>query len=116
MSSSASDFLKKAWEIYGLVLRYVTLAVVFVWGSSAIVYQLRTRLGLSLPDFGLTFLESTVVWGVLATPFYIIGLFVVVMALSLLALFAYLGWVVLKHLPAIVGLFVEVWREERNGT
>ena len=116
MSSSASDVLTKAWEIYGLVLRYLTYAVVFVGGSSAVIYQLRIRFGLDVPDFGLTFLESTILWGVLATPFYMIAMFAIVMALSFLALFAYLSWLVLKHLPEIVGVVVEVWREQRNGS
>lgn len=115
MSSSASDLLKKAWEIYSVVLHYVTYAVVFILGSSGIVYQLRTRLDLGLPDFGLTFLESTIVWGVLATPLYIAGMVALVMALSLFGLFVYLGWLFLSYLPAILGIFVEVWRDQRNG-
>ena len=112
--SESSDVFTKAWEIYGLVLRYLTYAVVFVGGSSVVIYQLRIRLGLEVPDFGLTFLESTILWGVLATPLYMAVMFVLLLGIMLTALLAYVAWLGITHLPQVLGFVVEVYREQRE--
>ena len=109
-------YIKRADEVIQWLFWTLFRFVVFLFASSALVYHVRTRTGIALPDFGLSVVASSWVWGFLFLPLFVVGMVVLTLVLTVTVAAIYLLVKAIPHIPALIRAIRDVHAEQRHQT
>ena len=122
VSSSASDLipdrlwkaLVRADKLFTEALWKLTQLAIVWLGATSLVYHAQRWFGVTLPRFGFGDVGGTYLWGIAAIPVFVIGAGLLSIAILFAVCGLYLVYLVVKHLPTLLGIGIEIWRDRRG--